>query len=80
MPFRHSEGHILGIFSVGDPASGMRLSDEELDVLVAAASQAAVLIEAAQSAANWARSQTALTELLAVSSRLLESGSVDDVL
>ena len=80
VPFRHSEGHILGIFSVGDPASGMRLSDEELDVLVAAASQAAVLTEAAQSAANWARSQTALTELLAVSSRLLESGSVDDVL
>ena len=80
VPFRHSDGHILGIFSVGDPASGMRLSDEELDVLVAAASQAAVLIEAAQSAANWARSQTALTELLTVSSRLLESGSVDDVL
>jgi diguanylate cyclase (GGDEF)-like protein len=80
VPFRHSDGHILGIFSVGDPASGLRLADEELDVLAAAASQAAVLIEAAQSAANWARSQTALTELLSVSSRLLESGSVDDVL
>ena len=47
---------------------------------MAAASQAAVLVEAAQSAANWARSQTALTELLSVSSRLLESGSVGDVL
>jgi diguanylate cyclase (GGDEF)-like protein len=80
VPFRHSDGHILGIFSVGDPASGLRLSDEELDVLVAAASQASVLVETAQSAANWARSQTALTELLAVSSRLLESSSVDDVL
>jgi diguanylate cyclase (GGDEF)-like protein len=80
VPFRHSDGHILGIFSVGDPASGLRLSDEELDVLVAAASQASVLVEAAQSAANWARSQTALTELLAVSSRLIESSSVDDVL
>jgi diguanylate cyclase (GGDEF)-like protein len=80
VPFRHSDGHILGIFSVGDPASGLRLSEEELDVLVAAASQAGVLVEASQSAANWARSQTALTELLAVSSRLIESGSVDDVL
>ena len=80
VPFRHSDGHILGIFSVGDPASGLRLSDEELDVVVAAASQAGVLVEASQSAANWARSQTALTELLAVSSRLIESGSVDDVL
>jgi diguanylate cyclase (GGDEF)-like protein len=80
VPFRHSDGHILGIFSVGDPASGLRLSDEELDVLAAAASQAAVLVEAAQSAANWARSQTALTQLLAVSSQLIESSSVDDVL
>jgi diguanylate cyclase (GGDEF)-like protein len=80
VPFRHSDGHILGIFSVGDPASGLRLSDEELDVLVAAASQAGVLVEASQSAANWTRSQTALTELLAVSSRLIESSSVEDVL
>jgi diguanylate cyclase (GGDEF)-like protein len=80
VPFRHSSGEILGIFSVGDPASGLRLSDEEIDVLVAAASQAGVLVEASQSAANWARSQTALTELLAVSSRLIESSSVDDVL
>jgi diguanylate cyclase (GGDEF)-like protein len=80
VPFRHSDGHILGIFSVGDPASGLRLSDEEIDVLVAAASQAGGLVEASQSAANWARSQTALTQLLAVSSRLIESSSVDDVL
>ena len=64
VPFRHSDGHIIGVFSVGDPASGLRLSDEELDVLVAATSQAAVLVEAAQATANWERSQTALTELL----------------
>ena len=37
-------------------------------------------MEAAQSAANWARSQAALTQLLAVSSQLIESSSVDDVL
>ena len=80
VPFRHSDGHILGIFSVGDPASGLRLSDEELDVLVAVTSQAAVLVEAAQATANWERSQTALTELLEVSSTLLEPGSVADVL
>jgi diguanylate cyclase (GGDEF)-like protein len=80
VPFHHSDGHILGIFSVGDPASGLRPSDEELDVLVAAASQTGVLVEASQSAIDWARSQTALTELLSVSSRLLEAGSTDDVL
>ena len=80
VPFRHSDGHILGIFSIGDPASGLRLSDEELDVLVAAASQAAVLVETAQAAAVSDRSHAALTELLSVSSRLLESGSVEEVL
>ena len=80
VPFRHSDGHILGIFSVGDPASGRRLSDEELDVLVAAASQAAVLVEAAEAAASFERSQAALTEFLTVSSRLIESGSVSEVL
>jgi diguanylate cyclase (GGDEF)-like protein len=80
VPFRHSEGHIIGVFSVGDPASGLRMSDEELDVLVAATSQAAALVEAAQATANFERSQTALTEFLTISSRLIESGSVPEVL
>jgi GAF domain-containing protein len=80
VPFRHSDGHILGVFSVGDPTSGLRLSDEELDVLVAVTSQAAVLVEQAQATANWERSQKALTELLDVSSTLLEPGSVAEVL
>jgi diguanylate cyclase (GGDEF)-like protein len=80
VPFRHSDGHILGVFSVGDPTSGLRLSDEELDVLVAVTSQAAVLVEQAQATANWERSQRALTELLDVSSTLLEPGSVAEVL
>jgi diguanylate cyclase (GGDEF)-like protein len=80
VPFRHSDGHILGVFSVGEPASGLRLSDEELDVLVAAASQAAVLVEAAEATASWERSQATLTEFLTVSSRLLESDSTSEVL
>jgi diguanylate cyclase (GGDEF)-like protein len=80
VPFRHSDGHILGLFSIGDPVSGRRLSDEELDVLVAVTLQAAVLVEAAQTSAAWERSQKGLTELLAVSARLLEPGSVQDVL
>jgi len=80
VPFRHSDGHILGLFSVGDPVSGRRLSNEELDVLVAVTLQAAVLVEAAQTNAAWERSQNGLAELLAVSGRLLEPGSVQDVL
>ena len=80
VPFRHSDGHILGLFSIGDPVSGRRLSDEELDVLVAVTLQAAVLVEAAQTSAAWERSQKGLAELLAVSARLLEPGSMQDVL
>jgi GAF domain-containing protein len=80
VPFRHSDGHILGLFSIGDPVSGRRLSDEELDVLVAVTLQAAVLVEAAQTSAAWERSQKGLAELLAVSARLLEPGSTQDVL
>lgn len=80
VPFRHSDGHILGVFSVGEPSSGLRLSDEELDVLVAVTSQAAVLVEAAQATASWERTQNALTELLEISSSLLEPGSVAEVL
>ena len=75
VPFRHSDGHILGLFSIGDPVSGRRLSDEELDVLVAVTLQAAVLVEAAQTSAAWERSQKGLAELLAVSARLLEPGA-----
>jgi diguanylate cyclase (GGDEF)-like protein len=80
VPFRHSDGHILGVFSVGDPASGRRLSDEELDVLVAAATQAAVLVEGAQAAALAEARQAALTEFLAVSTRLVDSSSTGEVL
>src|SRR6185437_11481604 len=54
--------------------------DEELDVLVAVTSQAAVLVEAAQATASWERTQSALTELLEISSTLLEPGSVAEVL
>jgi diguanylate cyclase (GGDEF)-like protein len=80
VPFRHSDGHILGIFSVGDPISGLRLSDEELDVLVAVSTQAAVLIETALVSAESERTQAALTQLLAVSSQLVDAGSVQDLL
>ena len=41
VPFYASDGTLLGIFSVGEPRSGRRPSDEELDVLVAMAEHAA---------------------------------------
>ena len=50
VPFYGSDGGLLGIFSVGEPRSGRRPSDEELDVLVAMAEHAAVAVESLQTA------------------------------
>jgi diguanylate cyclase (GGDEF)-like protein len=46
VPFYDSDGQLLGIFSVGEPASRRRPSDDELDILVAIAEHAADAIEA----------------------------------
>src|SRR5919205_4138119 len=73
VPMRHSAGHLLGILSVDEPRSGRRPTDEELDVLVAVAEHAALAVEAAQAAADAARHQGALEQLLRVSSRLSET-------
>jgi diguanylate cyclase (GGDEF)-like protein len=45
VPFYATNGSLLGIFSVGEPRSGRRPSDDELDVLVAMAEHAAAAVE-----------------------------------
>lgn len=45
VPFYASDGSLLGIFSVGEPRSRRRPSDDELDILVAIAEHAADAIE-----------------------------------
>ena len=50
VPFYGSDGTLLGIFSVGEPRSGRRPSDEELDVLVAMAEHAAAAVESLEDA------------------------------
>jgi diguanylate cyclase (GGDEF)-like protein len=45
VPFYGSNGKLLGIFSLGDPRSGLRPSDDEVDVLVAIAEHTAVAVE-----------------------------------
>ena len=65
-----TDGHLLGIVSVDEPVSGRRPTDDELDVLVALADHAALAVEAAHEAAEAARHQLALEQLLAVSSRI----------
>jgi hypothetical protein len=45
VPFYATDGSLLGIFSLGEPASRRRPSDDELDILVAIAEHAADAIE-----------------------------------
>ena len=80
VPLRHTDGQLLGTLSVDEPLSGRRPSADELDVLVAVADHAALAVQAAQEAAQAARHRAALELLLAVSARLRETRSVDEIL
>ena len=72
IPFRHSDGQLLGVLSLGEPISGNRPSDDELDVLVAIGDLAAAAVQSAQEASAAARYEQSLTELLRVSTKLAD--------
>ena len=57
-----------------------RPTSEELEILVAMADHAAIAVQSAQEAAAAARHRAALEQLLAVSSRLTETFSIDAIL
>ena len=80
VPMRHSDGHMLGILSVGEPFTGVRPSHEELEVLVAVADHVALALQSFQEEAAAAHHRVALRELLQVSSQLAETTSVDAIL
>jgi diguanylate cyclase (GGDEF)-like protein len=80
VPLRHSDGHLIGILSVDEPATGCTPRSEELEILVAMADHAAIAVQSAQEAAAAARHRAALEQLLAVSSRLTETFSIDAIL
>ncbi|HEY0387691.1 MAG TPA: diguanylate cyclase [Gaiellales bacterium] len=80
VPLTRSDGHLLGILSVDEPASGMRPQDADLEVLVALAEHVSLALESAQEAARSARYRRALERLLQISSRLTETLSIDAVL
>ena len=79
-PMMHSEGHFLGIISVGEPISGQRPDDAALQVLVAVAEHAAMAVEATHDHAAAERQQAALGQLMQVSSQMTETLSADAVL
>jgi diguanylate cyclase (GGDEF)-like protein len=80
VPCRDSEGRILAIISLGEPVSGRRPTDAELDFLVAVGKHAALAIEHARIAILAARHRGALEHLLSVSTQLAEMGSTESVL
>jgi diguanylate cyclase (GGDEF)-like protein len=80
VPMRDQRGLLLGIISVDEPVSGRRPSDEDLEVLVSLADHAALAVEARREAAESARHQRALEELLAVSSRISGETSNTEIL
>ena len=80
IPFWDAHGALLGVFSIGEPASGLRLTDSELDMLVAVASLAARSVKGAQQAAAAAGHRRMLEQLLRVSSTLAVASSAEAVL
>jgi diguanylate cyclase (GGDEF)-like protein/putative nucleotidyltransferase with HDIG domain len=80
VPFRHTDGHILGIFNVGVPASGRRPSHEELQLLTTVVRHAARAVQRAQVTSAAAAHRRALERLLRVSSKLTETASGTSVL
>ena len=80
VPMRDQRGLLLGIISVDEPVTGRRPTDDDLDVLVSLVDHAALAVEAAREAAESARHQRALEELLAVSSRITGEPSSSEIL
>jgi diguanylate cyclase (GGDEF)-like protein len=80
VPMRHTDGHLLGIISVGEPVSGLRPSGNDLAGLVAVADHAALALQSAQESAAAAFHRAALRQLLQVSSRLTETLSAGAIL
>ena len=80
VPMRGADGTLLGVVSVDEPRSGLRPSDEEIDVLVAFAEHVIAAFEGVQVAMEAARDRVCLRRLLDVSASLLDLDTADSVL
>jgi diguanylate cyclase (GGDEF)-like protein/putative nucleotidyltransferase with HDIG domain len=77
---RSSDGEILGILSVDEPADGRRPDDEKLDLLVGMSQHAAIAIEHAQQAAAAERQRVAVDHLLGLTASLADRRTIDEML
>jgi PAS domain S-box-containing protein len=80
VPMHGADGALLGFVSVDEPESGLRPSDEEIEVLVAFAEHVIGAIEAVQANAAAARDRASLTQLLDISASLVDLDTADSVL
>src|SRR4051794_8423268 len=80
VPCRDADGGILAIISLGEPVSGMRATDHELDFLVAVGRHAALALEQAHRTHEARRHRAALEHLLGLSRKLAEKDSIEPVL
>lgn len=80
VPCRSSDGDLLAIISLGEPVSGRRATDAELDFLVAVGRHAALALEQAHQTHESRRHRAALEQLLALSTKMAEKASIESVL
>ena len=80
VPLRDARRQLLGVISVDEPETGLRPTDEELDVLVTISQQAALALRIGQDMAHEMEHQRMLERVLEVSARLAQASDVDAVL
>jgi PAS domain S-box-containing protein len=80
VPLAHAGGRMLGILSIDEPLAGRSPSDEDLELVVAMATQAARAIDQLQRHQQAQRHRAALEHLHQVSTRLSSLGAREDVL
>ena len=80
VPLTHGPGRLLGILSIDEPVEGRIPTDEDLDLVVAMAAQAAHAIEQLQRHKEMERHRAALEHLHEVSTRLSVVAARADVL
>lgn len=78
--FHQADGTLAGILNVGDPTSGLRPTDAELDTLVVVARHAARAVERAQMASAAVAHRRGLERLLSISTEITRADAVDGVL
>ncbi len=80
VPLKGLGDELLGILSVGEPHSGLRPTDDELQLLVGLAGHAASALAAAQAAIVRERHRAALERLMDISSELTQTLTAGSIL